>query len=344
MAERVRPVGVVGAGAHVPDTVLTNAELERMMDTSDAWIVSRTGIRERRVAAPGVATSDLATEAVRDALRSAGLQPQAVDLLIVATNSPDQPIPATACLVQAAVGARRAAAFDIAAGCSAFVSGVAVGGQFIAAGVYETVVVVGAETMTRIVDMQDRATAVLFGDGAGAVVLRPAFDGTVFHSVLGADGNGAGSIRIPAGGSRAPASFESVEARQHFLQMNGPQVFRFGAEILPAVLEQALREAHLTLHDIALIVPHQANRRIIDAAARRLACPPDKLYLNFDRFGNTSAASVPIAFAEAIAEGKVRKGDRVAFVGFGAGLTWGVNLLTWCGAVRGDPETSRHAT
>lgn len=324
-------VTVLGVGAAVPDRVITNDDLAAFLDTSDGWIVRRTGIRERRIAGPEMATSDLAVQAARRALQSAGAGAADLDLILVATSTPDQWMPSTAALVQHALGASRAGALDVNAACAGFAYAVATGGQFVLAGTYRTVLVIGADLMSRVVDWSDRSTAVLFGDGAGAVVLGASRGPALFHCILGADGSGARLLEVPAGGSRMPPSTETVRDRLHAIRMQGREVFRFGVEILVRSLREATEEAGLRVEDLTLIIPHQANIRIIQAAAERLGLPADRFWANVDRFGNTSAASIPLALAEAVSAGRVRHGDLLAFVGFGAGLTWGVNLVTWGG-------------
>jgi 3-oxoacyl-[acyl-carrier-protein] synthase-3 len=317
-------------GRCVPAQVVTNRELERLVDTSDEWIVERTGIRERRVAPDGVATSDLAVEAARRALEDAGVDARGVDLILVGTASPDMLFPATACLVQHRLGAERAGAFDVSAACSSWAYAVAMGHAAIASGMAETVLVIGAETLSRITDWTDRATCVLFGDAAAAVVLRPcaADEGFLaFH--LGADGAGAQLISLPGGGSRLPASAQTVAARQHFIKMNGREVYKFAVRAIPRALQRVVAQAGFTVDEVDCFIPHQANLRIIEAAARRLGQPMEKFFVNVDRYGNTSAASVPVALYEAVEQGRVRPGDLVAFVAFGGGLTWGAAAMRW---------------
>ncbi|MDR7556411.1 MAG: beta-ketoacyl-ACP synthase III [Armatimonadota bacterium] len=336
-----RGATIAGMGRSIPARVVTNRELERLVDTSDEWIVTRTGIRERRVAPDGVATSDLAVEAARDALRDAGLDARDVDLILVGTASPDMLFPATACLVQHQLGAVRAGAFDVSAACSSWAYAVAMGHAAIAAGTADTVLVIGAETLSRITDWTDRATCVLFGDAAAAVVLRPCAAGEGFLAFhLGADGGGAQLISLPAGGSRRPASPETVAAREHFIKMNGREVYKFAVRAIPRALEQVVAQAGYTVDEVDCFIPHQANLRIIEAAARRLGQPLEKFFINVDRYGNTSAASVPVALYEAVEQGRVRPGDLVAFVAFGGGLTWGAAAMRWTAGPRGGrPQT-----
>lgn len=321
---------IVGWGKYVPQRVLTNDDLSRMVDTSDEWIVTRTGIRERRIAAENETTATMAIQAARRALEVAGVGPEQVGLIIVATATPDYLFPATACLVQDALGARRAAAFDLAAGCTGFVYALGVAAAMVESGAVQTALVIGSETLSRITDWTDRNTCVLFGDGAGAVVLRAGpDDGGILATVLGADGSGKGLLMLPAGGSRHPASHQTVAERMHYIKMQGRDVFRFAVRVVPTATRQALERAGLSLDDVALFIPHQANGRIIESAVRDLKLPPEKVYNNLDRYGNTSAASIPIALCEVVEEGRLRPGDVVVCVGFGAGLTWGATVLRW---------------
>lgn len=329
-ASGLRHAGFAAIGTAIPDRVLTNADLEKMVDTSDEWIRARTGIRERRIAAPDVAASDLAAVAAERALERAALRAEDVDLIIVATVTGDMPFPATACFVQERIGARRAAAMDIGAACPGFIYGVATGAQFIATGMYDTVLVVGVEVLSRIVDWQDRNTCVLFGDAAGAAVLRPAQPGHgVLSIVLASDGAAADLLTLPCGGSRRPASRETVEQRGHYLKMNGAEVFKIAVRSMGDAALEAMRKAGLGRDDVDLLVPHQANRRIIDATVRRLGLPMERVMVNVDRYGNTSSASIPIALEEAIEQGRLKDGDRVIAVAFGAGMVWGALAVRW---------------
>ncbi|MCS7091334.1 MAG: beta-ketoacyl-ACP synthase III [Verrucomicrobiota bacterium] len=325
-----RSCSITGVGSYVPARVLRNADLERMVDTTDQWITTRTGIKERRLAAENEFTSDLATEAARRALQHAGVPPEAVDLIIVCTITPDMPFPATACLVQARLGATRAAAFDLEAACSGFLYGLEVGQQFVISRTYDTVLVIGAEKLSSIIDWKDRNTCVLFGDGAGAVVLqhRPHSHG-LLTTVMGADGTRADALCMPGGGSRCPASTVSVAARLHYLRMDGRETFKNAVTAMHRAAEEALKRCGLRVEDLRCIIPHQANRRIIDAVAERLGARPDQVFVNVDRYGNTSAASVVIALDEAVKSGRIRKGDYVMLVAFGAGLTWAAAVLEW---------------
>ncbi|NLY55169.1 MAG: ketoacyl-ACP synthase III [Firmicutes bacterium] len=322
--------GIIGLGKYLPERIVTNRELEELVDTSDEWITTRTGISERRIAAAEQATSDLAIAAAQEALLDARLGADELDLIIVATISPDMIFPATACLVQAALGATKAAAFDLSAGCSGYVYALITAAQFIAAGLYQNVLVVGADTLSRLTDWQDRRTCVLFGDGAAAAVVGRVPDGYgILGSLLGADGTGGNHLYLPAGGSRRPASPETLENREHYIKMSGPEVFKFAVKVMEEATLQVIEQAGLTLADIDLFVPHQANIRIIDSSLHRMGVPHERVFLNVDKYGNTSAASVGIALAEAVAAGRVHDGDNILLVGFGAGLTWGSAVLKW---------------
>lgn len=320
---------VSGVGSCVPDKVLSNQDLEKMVDTSDEWITTRTGIKERRIASPQETTSALALEAARRALQMAQVDPRELDLIVVATVTPDMFFPATACLLQRELGAPQAACFDLEAGCTGFVYALVVAEKYLIGGGGEKALVVGAETLSKIVDWEDRATCVLFGDGAGACVLEKTDRPGLIASYLGSDGEGAHLLELPAGGSRIPASRESVEKRLHYIKMNGNEVFKFAVRIMEEASREVTKRAGVGLEEVALFVPHQANIRIIDSAARRLKIPQEKIFVNVHKYGNTSSASIPIALDEAYREGKIKEGDLVLLVGFGAGLTWGSALIRW---------------
>lgn len=323
-------VGIVGTGVYLPETVLTNAELEKTVDTSDEWIRSRSGICERRIINKDEATSDIACRAARMAVQDAGISLQEVDAIIVATVTPDMLFPSTACLVQNGLGLNRVAAFDVGAGCSGFVYAMGVGSQFVKTGMYNTVLVIGAESLSRIINWQDRNTCVLFGDGAGAAVLRPVPEGFGILSLdLGADGSGADLLKLPAGGSRMPVTHENCFSTDHYLNMSGREVFKFAVKIIGESALNALEKAGLDKKDVDCFIPHQANIRIIEAAARRLNLPMDKVFVNVQKYGNTSAASIPVAVHEAVAEGRIKRGDIIVLVGFGTGLTWGASVIKW---------------
>jgi 3-oxoacyl-[acyl-carrier-protein] synthase-3 len=325
-----RTCSVTGVGSYVPARVLTNADLEKMVDTSDEWITTRTGIRERRLAAEGEYTSDLGAAAALRAMKKAGVTAEQIDLVIVATITPDMLFPSTACLVQRKIGAKRAAAFDLEAACSGFIYGLEIAQQFIMSRTYDTVLVIGAEKLSAITDWKDRNTCVLFGDGAGAAVLqnRPNSHG-LLTAVMGADGDNADLLFMPGGGSRCPATVESVQARRHFLHMNGKETFKNAVQAMQTATVEALRRCELDISDIRCIIPHQANRRIIDSVAERVGARPDQLFVNLEKYGNTSAASVAIALDEAVESGRIRRGDLILLMVFGAGLTWGAAVIEW---------------
>ena len=325
-----RHAQIVGWGKYVPSQVLTNDDLAKMVDTSDDWIRARTGIVERRIADPRETTSTMSIKAAQAALQVADVAPERLDLIIVTTATPDYLFPATACLVQDALGARRAGAFDLLAGCSGFVYGLGVGSQLIISGAYENVLVIGAETLSRIMDWTDRNTCVLFGDGAGALLLQASdAPGGVLSFTLGADGSGGDLLILPGGGSRHPASAETVAQGLHYARMNGREVFRFATRIMGRAAKEAIKAAGLEIDDIDLFIPHQANMRIIQSAAKHLGLPMDKVFVNLDRYGNTSCASIPIAFCEAIEEERIKPGDHLVLVSFGAGLTWAAAVVQW---------------
>jgi 3-oxoacyl-[acyl-carrier-protein] synthase-3 len=325
-----RTCSVTGVGSYVPSRILTNADLEKMVDTSNEWILTRTGIRERRIAADGEFTSDMSAMAARRAMEMAGVTPEQIDLIIVATITPDMPFPNTACLVQRKLGARRCAAFDVEAACSGFIYAMEIGQQFITSRTYDTVLVIGAEKLSTIVDWTDRNTCVLFGDGAGAAILqnRPDSHG-LLTAVMGADGNNADLLYMPGGGSQCPASADSVAERRHFLRMTGKETFKNAVQAMYGAAKEALKQCELDISQIKCIIPHQANQRIIDAVGERLGATPDQLFVNLDRYGNTSAASVAIALDEAVHSGRLQRGDLILIVAFGAGLTWGAAVIEW---------------
>ncbi len=322
--------GIIGIGCYLPEKKLTNQDLEKMVDTSDAWITERTGIKTRHIAAPDQATSDLAYEAAVRALADADTKPEELDLIIVATESPDYKYPSTACLLQARLGAKNAAGFDLSAGCSGFVYGLGIGSQSIVSGLYKKILLVGAETLSRITDWTDRNTCVLFGDGAGAAVLGRVEEGYGVLSLdLGADGSGGSHLIQPAGGSRKPTTHETVDAHEHLIHMDGQDVFKFAARRMPYACRKVLQKAGMTMDDVALLVPHQANLRIIDNAIDRLKIDRDRVWINIDKHGNMSAACVPVCLTEAQEAGRLKKGDNVIMVAFGAGLTGAGALVKW---------------
>jgi 3-oxoacyl-[acyl-carrier-protein] synthase-3 len=322
-------VSITGIGSHAPTRVMKNDELAKMVDTSDEWIVERTGIRERRVAAPGEALSDLSLPAAKDALDQAGLNPSSVDLLIVATVTPDMAFPSTGAILADQLGAKDAAAYDLSAGCTGFVYALVQAHGMVASGLAEHALVVGGDVLSRIVDWEDRSTCVLFGDGAGAVVLERVREGGFLGFELGADGSGGSQLYIPAGGSRTPATAESVAARQHYAKMNGREVFKFATRVLVDSAEKVLDECGVAVDEVDVYVPHQANVRIIDHARRKLGIPEERTVVNVDRFGNTSSGSIPLALGDAEADGRLAEGEMVLMTGMGAGLTWGSALIEW---------------
>jgi len=325
-----RSAAIIGTGMAIPSKVLTNDDMAKIVDTSDEWIRTRTGIRERRIVSDGVNTSDLGAEAALQALKNAGVAPEEVDLIILATLSPDMPCPATACLVQNKIGAKKAAAMDISAACSGFIYGLSLARGAIVSGEAETVLLIGAEVTSRFMDWTDRATCVLFGDAAGAVVMRPSYDGRgILGTILGADGAGADLIAIAGGGTRHPASAETVAKKMHTLKVQGQGVFKAGVRSMSEATKAILAKCGVSKDDIALLIPHQANKRIIDAIVESVGFNPEKVFINVDRYGNTSAATIPVALHEALQQGRVKRGDLVAMVAFGGGLTWGSALMRW---------------
>ena len=316
---------IAGLGKYLPERILTNADLERLVETSDAWVQERTGIRERRRAADNETASTMGIEAARDALAQARIDPNDLDMVIVATTTPDGMFPATASLVQAGLGAGRAGAFDINAACVGFVSAIATASQFIAAGSYQRVLVVGSDVLSRIVDWSDRGTCVLFGDGAGAVVLEASERGGPQSFVFRSDGERAKALYAP--GPCGPAG--ATEPGRYFIEMDGPHVFKFAVNAMESATREVVRAAGLTLDDIDLLIPHQANLRIINATAKALGIPPERAMVNVDRYGNTSSASIPMALHEAWEQGRLHDGDRLVFVAFGGGLAWGAMVVEW---------------
>jgi 3-oxoacyl-[acyl-carrier-protein] synthase-3 len=321
---------MVGTGRYTPERVLTNADLERIVDTTDEWIVTRSGIKERRIVAEGQAVTDMALVAAQAALEMGKVAATDLDKIIVATITPDQFLPSAACTLQERLGATNAAGFDLNAACSGFIYGLSVGTGLIAAGLAETVLVVGAETLSRVTDYQDRSTCVLFGDGAGAVVLRPCDAGRgILSTRLRSDGTMGDMLQIPAGGSRLPASHATVDAKGHFIKMRGNDVFKFSVRAMETVSREALAEAGVAFEDLNFLIPHQANLRIINAIADRLGLDAARLVVNIDRYGNTSSASIPISLDELVRSGRLKIGDTVEFVAFGGGITWGAAVMEW---------------
>lgn len=326
----MRKSKIIGTGSAIPEIKVTNHDLEKMVDTNDEWIQSRTGISSRYFAAPETNTSDLSAIAARKALEAAGLKAEDIDLIIVATITPDMGLPSTACMVQDLIGATKASAFDLTAACSGFVYGMAVADQFISSGFYNHVLVIGAETLSRILDMSDRNTCVLFGDGAGAVVMTASdSEQGLLSFQLGADGTGGKYLYLPAGGAKVPASHDSVDQRLHYIKMEGSDVFKFAVRAMESSSVTAIEKAGLSISDVNYMVPHQANIRIIQAAAKKLNLPMDKVQVNLNEYGNMSAASIPVALDEAVRENKIKRDDNVVMVGFGGGLTWASCVMKW---------------
>lgn len=321
---------IVATGAYLPEKRLTNFDLEKMMETTDEWIRTRTGIRERRIAADHESTSDLAIHAGRMALERAGLPAAELDLVILATYTPDRLYSATACVVQHALGATRAAAFDIEVACSGYVYGLTIAAQFIKTGMYKNVLVIGSDINSRFMNWDDRTTCILFGDGAAATVVTRCAPGEgVLECTLGADGSGADMLYLPAGGAKMPATHETVDRKLHTMYMSGTDVFKFSTRKVPEVMTDLLERNGLSFDRIKLVIPHQANTRIIESAAKRFDCPMERFYMNLDRYGNTVAATIPLALHEALGEGKIVPGDHIMLVGFGGGLTWGGAIVKW---------------
>lgn len=327
---KLKNVGIIGLGTYVPENVMTNFDFEKIIDTSDEWIRTRTGIEERRFASADQATSDLGAEASKKALKKAGLSAEDIDMIILATTTPDYPIQSTACVVQELIGAVNAAAVDINAACSGFVYALTMAKGLIASGMNKRILVIGAEVLSKCVDMQDRNTCVLFGDGAAAAVVAEVEEGYgMLSQFLGAEADVKGALRTPAGGTRKPLSQEVLDERSNFLQMKGQDVFKFAVKALPKATLEALEGANLKAENIDMVFPHQANVRIIEAASKRLEIPMDKFYLNLNKLGNTSSASIGLALGEALDKGLVKKGDTIALTGFGAGLTYASMIIKW---------------
>jgi len=328
---KLQRVKISALGTYVPPRLLTNADLAKMVDTNDEWIMSRVGIKERHIADKGVGTSDLAAEAARRALAQRGIAASELDAIIVATVTPDMMFPATACLVQHKIGASKAWGFDLSAGCSQFVYALQVGAQFVQTGAHNKVMVIGADVMSSIIDYTDRATCVLFGDGAGAAILEPSEDDALglidfLHEV---DGSGGCSLYMPGGGSLNPSSHETVDKKMHYVHQDGAAVFKFAVRKMAEFCAETLKRNNLTGDDIDLMIPHQANLRIISATADRLKLPPEKVVINIDRYGNTTGATIPLAMQSAIEDGRLKKGSLVLLAAVGAGFTTGTTLLRW---------------
>ena len=325
----MQEAGILGLGRYLPPKKITNADLEKMMETSDEWITTRTGIKERRIADKDVAASDLGVEAAKIAIKDAGLGAEDIDLIITATITPDMAFPATACIIQDKIGAKNAAAFDINAACTGFVFAIVIAQHFVNTGTYGNVLVIGTEKLTSIVDWTDRSTCVLFGDGAGACVVGKTENRKILSSFMGADGSGGHLLSVPAGGSRLPATEDTVKDRLHFLKMEGNEVFKIAVRIMVDAANKAIKKAGLGVDDISLFIPHQANIRILMAVAKRLGVPENKIFMNIEKYGNMSAASTAVALVEASQENRIKRGDNVVLVAFGGGLTYGATVIKW---------------
>jgi len=325
-----RNVGILGIGKFVPEDILTNKDLEKIVDTNDEWITERTGIRERRISKPDVPTSELAALAAEKALINAGLTIEDIDLIIVGTSSPDMFYPSVGCLVQTRLNAKKIPAFDLQAGCSGFSYGMVVATQFIRSGMYKKILLIGADEISKMLNWKDRNTCVLFGDGAGAVVVgEVAAPYGILGAFMGSDGSGGELLKFPAGGTRMPATVETVQQNLHSVHMEGNEVFKFAVRVMGEAAGKALEDAGLQESDIDWLIPHQANMRIIQSAAKRLKMPMEKVIVNLDKYGNTSSASIPLALEEAVVDGRIKPGDVVLIVGFGAGLTWASAAFRW---------------
>ncbi|MBI4368276.1 MAG: ketoacyl-ACP synthase III [Candidatus Omnitrophica bacterium] len=324
-----KQAGILGLGAYLPERILTNADLEKMVDTSDEWIRTRTGIRERRIAEKGTATSDLAVKASLEAIQNSGLKPSDLDLIILATVTPDMIFPSTACILQNKIGAT-CPAFDLSAACSGFTYGLALAEGLIRSETYKHILVVGAEVISGFINWKDRSTCVLFGDGAGAAVIGETHDGHgILATYMGSDGSQARLLQIPAGGSAIPPSISSIETGLHYVQMDGAEVFKSAVRTMGDAIQEITKRAHLTIQGIDCLIPHQANLRILNAVSDRTKIPIEKIFVNLDRYGNMSAASTIVALYEAVKEGKIKKGSTVVMVAFGSGLTWAACALRW---------------
>lgn len=321
--------GIVGLGCYLPSKVITNHDLEKMVDTSDEWIMTRTGIKERRIAPQDWATSDLGFEAAKSALKDAELKPESIDLIITATITPDMFFPSTACIIQQKLGAVNAAAFDVNAACSGFVFGIIIAKQFVDMGAYKNVLVIGAEKLSSIVDWTDRSTCVLFGDGAGACVVSRSKNRNIISSFMGADGTGADLLKMPAGGSRLPATVDTVQNKLHFLKMEGNEIFKIAVRVMADAANKAITSASLECKDINLLIPHQANMRILSAVARKMGLPEERIFFNISKYGNMSAASTAVALVEASQTDRIKQNDIVTLVAFGAGLTYAAAVIKW---------------
>lgn len=325
----MKPVGIVGVGQYLPDKILTNRDLERMVDTSDEWITTRTGIKERHIARKDEATSDMAFAAASKAIKDAKIKAETIDLIITATVTPDMQFPSVSSIVQKLLGAKKAVCFDVSAACAGFVYGLIIAEQFVARGVYKNALVIGAEKLSSITDWGDRNTCVLFGDGAGAAVITSVSKPGIISTYLGCDGQGGDLLKIPAGGSREPASHNTVKKKMHYVKMQGNELFKLAVKIMVEAANKALSQAGFSCQDVDCFIPHQANTRIILAVAKRLGLDEKKIYININKYGNMSSASTAIALSEAVKCGRIKKGDIVVLDAFGAGLVWGACVMKW---------------
>ena len=333
---------ITGWGMSVPERVMTNDDIAKLVDTNDEWIRDRTGIEERRIAADDETCASLGAQAAINALRIANLHPLEVDLIITATSSPEHLFPATACVIQDKIGAANAGAFDLLAACTGFIYAMEMASQAIKTGSIKSALVIGTETLSRVVDWTDRGTCILFGDGAGAFVLQASKEsGGVMTSMMRSDGSGSDALYIPAGGSAIPTSLQTVQEGLHFVKMNGREVYRFATRVMVAGAKEAMEKANWKIEDVDLVIPHQANKRIITAAARGLKMSMDRIVVNVHKYGNTSTASIPLATCEAFDEGRIHPGDKIVFVGFGGGLTWGALTAVWTGPITTEPRRMR---
>lgn len=321
--------GIIGVGSCLPNKILTNTDLEKIVETNDEWITTRTGIKERRIASESEAASDISLIAAQRAIEIAGIKSEDIDLIIECTVTPDMMFPATAVIIQNALNAKNAAAFDLSAGCTGFIYGLTVATQFIKTGFYKNIVVVGCDVLSKITDFTDRNTCVLFGDGAGAVVVARTEKPGIIESFIGADGSGSGTLTLPAGNSRMPASLETIEKRMHFIQMEGKEVFKFAVTAMPKAVKEVLKKTGFEISDIDILIPHQANTRIIDSAVKKLGIGTEKVFTTIEKYGNMSSASIPVSLDSIYQAGNIKKGDKIVLVGFGAGLTYGATLLEW---------------
>jgi len=324
-----KAVGITGIGMYVPKRVLTNEDLEKMVETSDEWITTRTGIKKRRIVQPGTPASKLAAEAAKKALANAKLKPKDIELIIVATITPDMPFPSTACFVQSKIGAKNAACFDLSAACTGFLYGLVAAKNFISSGMYKNALVIGVEVLSAVTDWNDRNTCVLFGDGAGAAVMQPVKKGGIISSYLGADGDLANLLYLPGGGSRYPASSETLKNRLHYIKMSGTEVFKSAVRLMTEAATRAVCDANLRCKDISLLIPHQANMRIINSVRQRIGLPAEKVFMNVEKYGNVSAASTIMALCEAVEQKRLKRGDVLVLVAFGGGFTWGSVVIKW---------------